>query len=229
MAGVLAFAEVAGEELKPRELFYTPVPPAVAQPGEGTRQRVEPAKAPGLAIRYRVQRKLDDGGYIGVDPGTVTFGDGDVIRLAVQANRKGYLYALAKGSSGMWQPLFPPPGQGAQPLDRNVMAFVPPEPGAFVFDDKPGREQLFVMVADKSDFDIAKLAAALNTKQDEREVGPVVAKLLNFGGQFRARDLVYERVKEPASKAEETAFYAAGEATFSGAPLIFRVTLNHEK
>ena len=55
----------------------------------------EPSKPPGLAVRYRIQRKIADGGYVGVDPATVTFGEGDVIRLAVQANRKGDLYALA--------------------------------------------------------------------------------------------------------------------------------------
>ena len=130
----------------------------------------------------------------------------------------------------MWNPLFPPPGEGPQNLDRNVMAFVPPDPGAFVFDAKPGREQLFIMVVEKADFDVGKLAAALNTRQDEREVGPVIKKLMNFGGEFRARDLVYEKASEQtAAKKEETAFYAAGEATFTGAPLIFRVTLNHDK
>lgn len=121
-----------------RELFYTPLPPAVteAKPAQAkataktaakqakAKSNVEQAKGAAtkaggeahvlqaasvpLGLRYAVLKRDASGRYQEVDVDT-PFLAGDRIRLQVDSNTTGYLYVVMQGSSGTWRLLFPSP------------------------------------------------------------------------------------------------------------------------
>ena len=101
-----------------RELFYSgtapkdSLPPPAAKPttpAKSTRA-VLPAPSTGalnLGLRYTLLLvgKSGDGGQP-TDPER-NFRKGDCVAVNLESNRSGYLYVLAKESSGDWTPLFP--------------------------------------------------------------------------------------------------------------------------
>src|SRR5262249_26481612 len=58
-----------------------------------------------LGLGYALGQVVN-GGEQEVSP-TATFRSGDQVRVKVEGNRDGYLYVIARGSSGVWKPLFP--------------------------------------------------------------------------------------------------------------------------
>ena len=88
-----------------------------------------------------------------VDPDR-TFKNGDCLAIEFDANRSGYLYVMAKQSSGNWEPLFPSAEMSneANQIDpgQKVRA---PKGYCFEIADPPGVETLFVVLSrDPRDF-----------------------------------------------------------------------------
>lgn len=218
----LLLAALAAPEqpsFKPRDLFYSK---ASRPSSEGTRERADETSCAScnLAVRYRIQRRQPDGGFLGVDPAVTVFAKGDQIRVAIQSNRRAHAYVIQRGSSGAWSVVMPP-----QPVPNGGLAYVPPDPGAIGFDGSPGAENLYLLFSTREDLDVTGLIAALNQR---RTADPVVQRLLHHGDGLRFRDLVIEKSSDrTAGGVAETAFYAGNEAGARAVPVIVRVQLDH--
>ena len=125
----------------------TPKPAPVSKPAPTEAARpsvpvVTVASVP-VAIRYSLV-KLDNGAEVEVPPSHV-FRSGDQVRLKVEANQRGYLYLIARGSSGNWKPLFPSREASDNVIEGRRGYDVPSSTQAFTFDDQAGKEQLFLL------------------------------------------------------------------------------------
>ena len=98
-----------------------------------------------LGIRYAILKKAVSGEWLELAPDSV-FHSGDRIRITVSANAPGYLYIINRGSSGAWTPLYPSADGQAPQLEAGKELTFPPE-GAFMFNDQPGTEELFLLFA----------------------------------------------------------------------------------
>jgi len=96
-----------------------------------------------VAIRYSLV-KLENGAEIETPP-THVFRSGDQVRLKVEANQRGYLYLIARGSSGVWKPLFPSREAPDNVVEARRGYDVPSSTQAFTFDDQEGKEKLFLV------------------------------------------------------------------------------------
>jgi hypothetical protein len=226
--GLTALAqEDTGPRLTAREIFYGAKPPApVAQkaPKKTAPPKSAPSPAPtaepipvqlaaqttseagGLAMRWTITQLMPDGVKKEV-PITKAFKSGDRINVRVEVNDFGYLYIMARGSSGKWTPLFPSASiaNGDNRVGPN-QAYTIPAGFVFKFDDNPGEERIFIVFSRKPepDFDglIYKVAPDRNSKPESRpNPGIILAQNSAIGDPYvermrnlYARDLVVEKV-----------------------------------
>jgi hypothetical protein len=166
----------------------------------------------GLAMRWTITQLMPDGNKKEV-PTTKAFKSGDRINVRVEVNDFGYLYILAKGSSGKWSPLFPSAqiSGGDNRVGPN-QAYTIPAGFVFKFDDQPGEEHIFVVFSRKPepDFDglIYKVAPDRNATPEANPTAPIrqapgiiLAMNSSIGDPFvdrvrtmYARDLIVEKV-----------------------------------
>lgn len=74
------------------------------------------------------------------------FKSGDSVKLVFTPNIDGYVYWLAKGSSGNYSVLFPSKANMDNAVQRNQEYTIPPK-GTFRFDDTPGNEELLCILS----------------------------------------------------------------------------------
>lgn len=74
------------------------------------------------------------------------FHSGDKIRLKVKSNMEGYLYVLNQGSSGRFNPLYPPRGEGNGFIQAGMTYSIPAN-GFIRFDDTPGTEKVSIVLS----------------------------------------------------------------------------------
>jgi hypothetical protein len=167
----------------------------------------------GLAMRWTITQLMPDGNKKEV-PTTTAFKSGDKINVRVEVNDFGYLYIVARGSSGKWSPLFPSPKIAGG--DNRVGPGVPytiPAGYVFTFDDKPGEERVFIVFSRKPepDFDSLLYKVAPDRSQPEEKKEPnltrpapgiIMASNTTIGDPFvnrmqtlYARDLIVEKVE----------------------------------
>ena len=165
--------------------------------------------------------------------------EGDCFAIDLQSNRPGYLYVLAKQSSGSWMPLFPSPEMAGQ---RNeIEPFKKVEvPNGYCFGiHKPaGKETLFVVFSrEKKDF--FELYESVKAKQekgssagsetqmaDAKRVDVAVEHLdEKFGG---TRDLSITRIGEPVKKDEPRgAVYVVHTSEQPSSSIITKIEVLH--
>ncbi len=92
-----------------------------------------------------------------------TFHSGDMVRVKIEGNRNGYLYVIARGSSGNWKPLFPSLRHQRRRKPRSAApalhsAF---RSQAFTFDEQPGEERLFLIYSVEPIPDIGSMFPSL--------------------------------------------------------------------
>jgi hypothetical protein len=126
------------------------------------------------------------------------------VRLKVEGNRDGYLYVIARGSSGVWKPLFPAAeiNGGDNRIAAHRPQRLPSNTQAFTFDEQAGQEQLFVIYSAEPVSDVEALIPSL-TAPEKKEAKPGVgivatAAPLNdaFVSRLRnaySRDLIVRR------------------------------------
>jgi hypothetical protein len=206
-------------------------PPARTEPVTPVHLAADTAgSANGLAMRWSIMQKLPNGSSKEV-PTTTAFKEGDKINVRVEVNDFGYLYILARGSSGNWTPLFPSPkiAGGDNRVGPN-QPYMIPSGYVFSFDDKPGAERLMVVFSRKpeNDFDslLYKVApdrdnskptapmvtpatpGAAPAKPTQAHPGIIMASNTTIGDPFidrirttYARDLIVEKVEGEAPSA----------------------------
>ncbi|HUQ91470.1 MAG TPA: DUF4384 domain-containing protein [Bryobacteraceae bacterium] len=115
-----------------------------------------------LGLRYSIL-KLQNGSWEEV-PTHSTFKSGDRIRVKVEANENGYLYIVARGSSGKWDTLFPQKEirEGDNRIESGEPQMLPNRRGAWSFDNNKGEEKVFLVLSRKPVSDLDQLMYDLN-------------------------------------------------------------------
>jgi hypothetical protein len=221
----------------------TPDPaPVAAEPPRQEPPRVinasYSAAATPLGLRYALVQ-IVNGAEQEVSP-TATFKSGDQVRVKVEGNRDGYLYVIARGSSGVWKPLFPAAdiNGGNNRITARRAQRLPSDTQAFTFDDQAGQEQLFVIYSAEPVKDVDALIPSL-TAPEKKEIkpGPLVMALNKpiddtFVSRFRntySRDLIVQTVTPTQQPAEatvpESAVYVVSK---TGGRVVADIKLEHK-
>lgn len=119
-----------------------------------------------LGIRYSLLKVRTDGGTDEV-PSNSIFRTGDRIRLKIEVNDEGFLYLVARGTSGSWDVLFPrsTTASGSNRVLPGQPCFVPPEKG-FSFRGQPGTEELFLVLSRQAERAIDDLLYDLHERRN---------------------------------------------------------------
>jgi hypothetical protein len=190
-----------------------------------------------LGLRYALVQVVN-GAEQEVDP-AATFKSGEQVRVKVEGNRDGYLYVIARGSSGVWKPLFP--AADINGGDNRIVARraqrLPSNTQAFTFDEQAGQEQLFVIYSVEPVKDVDALIPSLGApEKKELKPGTIVmasAAPINdaFVSRLRntySRDLIVQTVTPSQQPAEasvpESAVYVVSK---SGGRVVADIRLEH--
>ena len=161
-----------------------------------------------IAVKTTVILKRD-GKETTVVPST-EFKSGDKVKLAFTANTDGYVYWLAKGTTGSYDVIFPNPKVDASnEIKRNEEKIIPSK-GAFKFDDNPGNEELLCIVSKTKLPDIEELIAENNIDKMKED---------SESGR-QTRDLVFE-------DEDENDVNTVSQEVVDGEPFIQPYTLRH--
>ncbi len=145
------------------------------------------------------------------------FKSGDKVKLKFTSKTDGYVYWLAKGTTGSYTVLYPNEKAGIDNAIKRNVEYTVPAKGAFKFDSTPGNEELLCIVSSEKIEDLEKGikdgmkdTTALNTitnKQEETK-------------KSGTRDLVFEDDEE-----EEVS--VATQTAPKGEPLVMKYVLKH--
>jgi hypothetical protein len=268
--GAIAQQNKAGDstQKKPtegaRELFYLAVAPKDALPpiprtsapvpkksASGAVAAAAPdatpvaAPAMHLGIRYNLLLVDDRNQGTPVESDHV-FRKGDHVAIEIEANRSGYLYVLARQSSGSWQALLPSPEMSDESniVDPGRKIRVP---GAYTFEvqDPPGSEHLVLVFSrDPQDFyelyqGIKKQNAAPTpppAQPDRQASGSVQladasrvnSAVARMEQQFGTRDIVIRKVSQPLSAGEPTgSVYVVNASAKPASSVVTEIDLKH--
>lgn len=193
-----------------------------------------------LGVRYSVL-KLGASGDEEADSDAV-FHAGDRIRLSVEVNDAGYLYIINRGSSGVWKVLFPSPEtSGGDNRVEKGKRYQIPSRHTFTFDEQPGKETLFLVVARQPERDLDNLIYSLGQPAPAKDSKPAAPMLLAQNvaigdplvGRLRntyARDLLIEKVSDDTTAAAkpEKAVYAVNPSRAPDSRVVADIVLRHE-
>jgi hypothetical protein len=207
----------------------TPEPPRVVNAAYAANEKP-------LGLRYALAQVVN-GAEHEVSP-TATFKSGDQVRVKVEGNRDGYLYVIARGSSGVWKPLFPAAdiNGGDNRIAARRAQRLPSNTQAFTFDEQAGQEQLFVIYSAEPVKDVEALIPSL-TAPEKKELKPgtvVMASAAPMNDAFvsrlrntYSRDLIVQTVTPnlPAeASVPESAVYVVSK---SGGRVVADIKLEH--
>ena len=119
-----------------------------------------------IGLRCSVMLRNADKAYAEVEPDSI-FHSGDHIRLSFLANTPGYFYVIQQGSTGSWSPIFPPANAAADAnkVSAGESQVVPSGTRAFLFDEHPGDEKLYVILSRTPIADIDRAVDNLRTSK----------------------------------------------------------------
>ena len=145
-------------------------------------------------ISVRTTLELTRDGQISTVLPTNEFKSGDRVKLRYTTNADGYVYWLAKMSSGKYAVLFPTPQAGMDNLIKKNAEHTVPVKGSFRFDDNPGTEHLLMVFAPNKVPELEKAVAEAsgqkgNVDQSATQVASVEEKNTS---KRKTRDLVFE-------------------------------------
>jgi hypothetical protein len=185
----LVLANPAFAERKTRDLVFEEEDDVAA---------AETAKKNNIAnpVTISVKTTLDltrDGQTSSVEPNQ-EFKSGDRVKLRYTTSTDGYVYWLAKMSSGKYSVLFPNNQTGMDNLVKKNEEHTVPVKGSFRFDDKPGTETLLMVFAPDKIPELEQAVAEANgQKNNVVENSTQVASLEKENTSKRkTRDLVFE-------------------------------------
>jgi hypothetical protein len=229
------------DQLPPiRRVARSSTPKAQAESGTGST-----TGATHLGIRYNLVRvDAATGESHGVDADRV-FRAGECFAVELASNRSGYLYVLAKQSSGDWMPLLPSPEMKNESnvIDPGETVRIPRR-HCFQITNPPGDEELFVVLSrNPSDIynlhqDIERPAAPAAQKParsefpnepmevaDARGVNTEIARLAD---RFATRDIVIVKVGEEAAQAEPAhAVYVVNGSSKPASDIVAHIMVHH--
>jgi hypothetical protein len=199
---------------------------------------------PPLGLKYTILKRSGDD-MIEVSADTV-FHAGDRIQINVETNQPGFLYIVNRGSSGVWQPLFPSADvdDGSNHVEGFRDYLLPPK-SRMVFDETTGTERLFLVFSREPEPNLERMIYSLTPNPasgpPNQNQAPVTKTLLvanNSGvddstvGLLRSvhsRDLKIEKVDErtPGEK-KETAVYVVNPSGSADSRVVADLLLVHQ-
>jgi hypothetical protein len=226
-----------------RQMYYLATPAQDSVPplphGSSVPAAAANTATPHLGLRYNLVLVNPSTGKTQQIPTDRVLSEGDCFAIELQANRTGYLYVLAKQSSGSWTPLSDMPGQReALPQSKTVRM---PSKACFEIHNPPGKETLFVVLSrDPRDFfelyeSVKEKEAIPNSRPggtntqtqlaSAEKLDAAVAHLdERFGG---TRDITIAKVAEPASEDEPRgAVYVVSKKP--SASIVTRIEVRHK-
>ncbi len=173
------------------------------------------------------------------------FKNGDCLAIEFDSNRSGYLYVLAKQSSGNWQPLFPSAEMSSEAniIDpgQKVRA---PHGYCFGVSDPPGTETLFIVLS-RDPRDIYELYQGIKSGQDApapstsapRRVSSATqmadARIVNnavsqMAQHFGTRDLVIRKIAQPVDARDvPNSVYVVNASDKPAATVVTQLQIKH--
>jgi hypothetical protein len=236
------------DKLPPIPRTSAPVPKKSATGNTASAQPPDPVSATPaavhLGIRYNLLLVDAQNHGVPVDSDRV-FRKGDQVAIEIEANRSGYLYVLARQSSGSWQALLPSPEMSDQSniIDPGRKIRVP-ESYTFEVQDPPGSEHL-VLVFSRDPQDFYELYQGIQ-KQNSAPAPPPPAERQPSGSpqfadasrvnsavarmekQFGTRDIVIRKVSQPLSAGEPTgSVYVVNSSAKPASSVVTEIELKH--
>ena len=144
------------------------------------------------------------------------FKSGDKVKLVFTPSVDGYVYWMAKGSSGQYQVLFPNAKAGTDNQVKRNQEYTVPIKGGFRFDNNPGSEELLCILSTERLNDLDSAAA----EQFKNAATQVAALEQKHEAKRTTRDLVFEDEDsgDVNTKKQEAA---------KGEPFVASYTLKH--
>jgi hypothetical protein len=197
-----------------------------------------------LGLRYNLVLVDADSGSAQAAAPDRMFRAGECFAIDFESNRAGFLYVLAKQSSGSWQPLLP----SADPdMATESNAIVPgkkirvPREHCFELQNPPGVETLFVVLSrePRDTFelyenikapatqapDAPRRTAAAVQVADARVTDGEVARMRE---QFGSRDIAIRRVSQPLGAAEPAeSVYVVNSSSSPSSNLAAQIDVHH--
>ena len=212
------------KKLTARDLFLS-TETGTASPGVEPTSGTKTVASGPLGLRCSIVKQVRDNQVQEVDPDTI-FHSGDRIRLSIESNESGYLYIVARGSSGRWNLLYPSKDLlgGKNTIEKGDRHEIPLGDLWIAFDTQPGIEKVFLVLARKPEPDLEKLA---RPSGQEREAASAVdnAAVSKIRSQVAARDLVFEKVSSTTSG--EKALYVVNPTGNTNARVVVDLSLTH--
>jgi hypothetical protein len=236
-----------------RELYYLAAShkdalPPIRKAAAPAQQKTPDAPAAGagvvhLGLRYNlVLVNADSGKSEDVDPDR-TLRTGECFAIDIESNRSGYLYVLAKQSSGSWQALLPSPEMTDESniIDPGKKVRIPAS-YCFEIHDPPGTETLFVVFSrDPKDFyDLYQGIRRENAKPSQpassgtsNPVQMASASTVNnavarMSKEFGTRDIAIRKVSQSTSAQEPAhSVYVVNNSNQPTASLVTQILVRH--
>jgi hypothetical protein len=264
LAGVYASAQEAKKSEGTRELYYfgsaakdtlPPIRKVALNPTKGAPKQTPPRDASDpntaalhLGLRYNLVLVNETTGRSQTADSDRIFHKGECVAIDFESNRSGYLYVLAKQSSGDWRPLFPSPEMSDQSniIDpgQKVRA---PNGYCFEITDPPGTETLTVVLSrDPRDFfelyqgikgssgPITPTPAPSSPKPESSPLQLADARLVNdavarMAQQFGStRDLVIRKISQPVGAQEQSGgVYVVNASDKPTSTVVARIEIHH--
>lgn len=217
--------------------------PSAADPAAGA--GVAPAPAVHLGIRYNLVLVDQNNQTMPVESDRI-FHKGDHVAIEIESNRSGYLYVLARQSSGAWQALLPSPEMADESnvIDPGRKIRVP-EAYYFEIQDPPGSEHL-MLVFSRDPQDFYELYQGIR-KQNSAPAGPaapmappvapdslmadasrVNSAVARMQSQFGGRDIAIRKVSQPLSAGEPAgSVYVVNASDKPSSSVVTEIVLKH--
>lgn len=186
-------------------------------------QKVDASKIPNAQILViKATLELNRNGQISTVLPTHEFVSGDKVRIVYTPNTDGYVYWLAKGSSGSYSILFPSVQAGTDNKVNKNQEYTIPAKGTFRFDDKPGQEELLCVLSAQPVPELEQAVAEASGGKIQPAQATQVAQLEEkHTSQRTTRDLVFE--DEDAADVNTKSQVAA-----KGEPFVAYYLLKHQ-
>lgn len=170
-----------------------------------------------MALELKRDEKTD------IVPPNSTFKSGDRVRILYSVNADGYVYWLAKMTSGKYTVLFPTQKTGMDNAVKKDEKYTMPVKGAFRFDDKSGTEVLLCVVSPNkiADLDAAVADANAGGKDVDLNSNKVAALEEMNLNKRKTRDLVFEEEEDEKSNTKS-------QTAAKGEPFVAVFELEHE-
>jgi hypothetical protein len=239
-------AQQKGEPEGARELYYNamvqkdPPPPArrTAARGRGTLTPVS-TEAMHLGLRYNLVLVDPDSGKAESATPDRMFRAGECFAIDLESNRAGFLYVLAKQSSGAWRPLVPSTDPDMA-TESNVILpgkkIRVPLQHCFEIQNPPGVETLFVVLSrePRDSFELYENLKAPEAPQRPAATVQVAdasitdKTVAHMREQFGTRDIAIKKISQPLAAAEPVgSVYVVNSSKSPAANVAAQIEVRH--